>query len=131
MDTATAPSYEGCRFPVEIIAHRVWLCFRFCLSFRDVQKRRNAKAAKRLFRKRLKGLRYVPRAMVTDKLSSYSAAREELLPGVEQRRGGRLNNRAESSHQPTRARERRMRCFKSMPHAQRFPSVHWRVRRPS
>ena len=37
MDTSTAPSYQGCRFPVEIIAHCVWLYFRFCLSFRDVQ----------------------------------------------------------------------------------------------
>src|SRR5262245_13674847 len=89
-----------------------------------VQKRRNAKAAKRFLRKLLKGLRYVPRAMVTDKLSSYSAARDELLPGVEHRRGGPLNNRAENSHQPTRERERRMRGFKSMPHAQRFLSVH-------
>jgi len=197
MDTSTAPSYEGCRFPAEIIAHCVWLYFRFCLSFRDVQemmlergvevshegirqwtlkfgsdyarglrrggrgfgdtwhldevfcringelvylwravdqdgetldilvqKRRNARAAKRFLRKLLKGLRYVPRAMVTDKLSSYSAAREELLPGIEHRRGGRLNNRAENSHQPTRERERRMRRFKSMPHAQRFLSVH-------
>ena len=33
-----------------------------------VQKRRNAKAAKRFFRKLLKGLKYVPRAIVTDKL---------------------------------------------------------------
>jgi transposase-like protein len=62
-----------------------------------VQKRRNARAAKRFLRKLLKGLRYVPRAMVTDKLSSYGAAREELLPAVEHRRGGRLNNRAENS----------------------------------
>ena len=37
MDTSTAPSYQGCRFPVEIIAHCVWLYFRFCLSLRDVQ----------------------------------------------------------------------------------------------
>src|SRR4249920_72356 len=37
MDTSTASSYQGCRFPVEIIAHCVWLYFRFCLSFRDVQ----------------------------------------------------------------------------------------------
>jgi hypothetical protein len=143
MDTATAPSSRGCRFPVEIIAHCVWLYFRFCLSFRDVQermlergvevshegirlwtlkfgsdyarglrrggrrygdswhldevfckingqlvylwravdqdgetldilvqKRRNAKAAQRFLRKLLKGLHYVPRAMVTDKLTS-------------------------------------------------------------
>jgi putative transposase len=35
-----------------------------------VQSRRNAKAAKRFFRKLLKGLRYVPRVLVTDKLAS-------------------------------------------------------------
>ena len=39
-----------------------------------VQSRRNAKAAKRFFRKLLKGLRYVPRVLVTDKLASYGAA---------------------------------------------------------
>jgi putative transposase len=179
----SAPSYRGYRFPAEIISHCVWLYFRFCLSFRDVQemmlergiqvsheairlwtlkfgaeyarrlrgriggygdtwhldevfckvngelvylwravdqdgesldvlvqKRRNAKAAKRFFRRLLKALRYGPRAIVTDKLSSYAAAREEVMPGVEHRRGGRLNNRAENSHQPTRERERRMRA---------------------
>src|SRR5262245_23834215 len=37
MDTSTAPSYQGCRFPAEIIAHCVWLYFRFCPSLRDVQ----------------------------------------------------------------------------------------------
>ena len=39
-----------------------------------VQSRRNAKAAKRFFRKLLKGLRYVPRVLVTDKLASYGVA---------------------------------------------------------
>jgi transposase-like protein len=29
--------YRGGRFPSEIIAHAVWLYFRFDLSFRDVQ----------------------------------------------------------------------------------------------
>src|ERR1700704_2518042 len=29
--------YRGYRFPPEIIAHAVWLYFRFHLSFRDVQ----------------------------------------------------------------------------------------------
>jgi len=29
--------YRGYRFPREIIAHAVWLYFRFHLSFRDVQ----------------------------------------------------------------------------------------------
>ena len=37
MDTSAAPRYRGYRFPVEIIFHGVWLYFRFCLSFRDVQ----------------------------------------------------------------------------------------------
>jgi len=37
MDAATAPSYQGGRFPAEIISHCVWLYFRFCVSFRDVQ----------------------------------------------------------------------------------------------
>lgn len=29
--------YKHHRFPVEIISHAVWLYFRFCLSFRDVE----------------------------------------------------------------------------------------------
>ena len=32
-----APSYHGYRFPSDIIAHAVWLYFRFSLSFRDVE----------------------------------------------------------------------------------------------
>ena len=39
-----------------------------------VQSRRNTKAAKRFFRKLLKGLRSAPRVVVTDKLKSYAAA---------------------------------------------------------
>jgi putative transposase len=31
------PSYRGYRFPPEIISHAVWLYYRFCLSFRDVE----------------------------------------------------------------------------------------------
>ena len=34
---SAAPSYHGYRFPAEIIAHAVWLYFRFSLSFRDVE----------------------------------------------------------------------------------------------
>src|SRR5215216_7629421 len=38
MSTATpAKKYKNHRFPVEIISHAVWLYFRFCLSFRDVE----------------------------------------------------------------------------------------------
>jgi transposase-like protein len=34
---AVAPSYQGFRFPVEIISHCVWLYHRFPLSFREVE----------------------------------------------------------------------------------------------
>jgi len=144
---ATTPSYHGYRFPPEIISHAVWLYYRFCLSFRDVedllaergvivsyetirqwcrkfgaeyarklkrregrlgdtwhldelfvtiqgqrqylwravdqdgdvidilvQPRRDRRAAKRFFRKLLKGQGGEPRRLVTDKLRSYSAA---------------------------------------------------------
>ena len=88
-----------------------------------VQSRRNQKAAKKFFRKLLKGLTYVPRVIITDKLKSYGAAQREILPGVEHRQHRYLNNRAENSHQPTRQRERRMQGFKSPGHAQRFLSA--------
>jgi putative transposase len=203
---ATA-TYKNHRFPVEIISHAVWLYFRFCLSFRDVeeillergvvvtyeairqwcrkfgqlyanhlrrrprpgdkwhldemfltikgeghylwravdqegnvldllvQPRRDKRAAKKFFRKLLKGLTYVPRVIITDKLKSHGAAKREILPGVEHRQHRYLNNRAENSHQPTRQRERRMQRFKSPGQAQRFLSAygpiaqHFRPRR--
>jgi putative transposase len=203
-----ANSYKHHRFPAEIISHAVWLYFRFCLSYRDVeellfargvivtyeairkwcrkfgqpyahqlrrrrprpgdtwhmdevfltingerqylwravdqdghvldilvQSRRNKTAAKKFFRKRLKGLTYVPRVIITAKLNSYGAAKQEILPGVEHRQHRYLNNRAENSHQPTRQRERRIQGFKSPGHAQRFLSAygliadHFRPRR--
>ena len=196
-----APLYKCHRYPAEIIAHTVWLYFRFSLSFRDVeelmaargvilsyetvrrwtlkfgqqyanelrrrrpqpgdkwhldevflkingkqqylwravdqqgtvldilvQSRRNKQAAKKFFRKLLNGCTYVPRVLVTDKLASYGAAKREVLPSVEHRQHRRLNNRAENSHQPTRQRERTMRCFKSPGHAQRFLSAHGLIR---
>lgn len=189
--------YSRHRFPPEIISHAVWLYFRFCLSFRDieellasrgvivsnetirqwclkfgqqfanllhhsrpkrgdkwhldevylaingklhylwravdqyghvldilVQTRRNAHAAKRFFRKILKGMCYTPRVIITDKLKSYAAAKAAIMPGVEHRQHKGLNNRAEVSHQPTRLREKQMRRFKSAGHAQRFLSAH-------
>jgi len=48
-----------------------------------VQSRRSARAAKRFFRKLLRGLQYVPRVIVTDRLRSYALAKREILPGVE------------------------------------------------
>jgi transposase-like protein len=152
----TPNSYKRHRFPAEIISHCVWLYFRFCLSYRDVeelmaergitltyeavrylcrkfgqtyanqlrhrrpkpgdkwhldevfltingerhylwramdqdghvldilvQQRRDKEAAKKFFRKLLKGLTYVPRVIVTDQLKSYGVAMRELLPSVE------------------------------------------------
>src|SRR4029434_7932796 len=100
-----------------------------------VQRRRNKQAAKKFFRKLLKGCQYVPRVIITDKLKSYGAAKREILPGVEHRQHRYLNNRAENSHQPTRQRERRMQGFKSPGHAQRSLAAygpiaqHFRPRR--
>ena len=172
MDTSPATTtYKNHRFPVEIVSHAVWLYFRFCLSFRDVeeillergmsvtyeairkwcrkfgqqyanqlrrrrprpgdkwhmdevfltikgehhylwravdqdgnvldilvQRRRDKRAAKKFFRKLLKGLTYIPRVIITDKLKSYGAAKREILPGVEHRQHRYLNNRVENSH---------------------------------
>ena len=89
-----------------------------------VQSRRDTQAAKRLLRKLLKRQCRAPRVMITDKLGSYSAAKQALVPGVEHRRHKALNNRAENSHQPTRRRERQMKRFKSAGQAQRFLSAH-------
>ena len=100
-----------------------------------VQRRRDRHAAKKFFRKLLKGLAYVPRVLITDKLKSYGAAKRELLPSIEHRQHRYLNNRAENSYQPTRQRERRMQGFKSSGHAQRFLAAygpiaqHFRPRR--
>ena len=100
-----------------------------------VQKHRDKKAAKKFFRKLLKGLRYIPRVVITDKLRSYHAAIAEVLPSVDHLQQKFQNNRAENSHQPTRLRERVMRRFKSAGHAQRFLSAfgtitsHFRVGR--
>ena len=209
MDTLPPTTlYKRHRFQAEIISHCVWLYFRFCLSYRDVeelmaergviltyeavrywgrkfgqayanqlrrrrprpgdtrhldevfltingqrhylwravdqdghvldilvQRQRDKKAAKRFFRKLLKGLTYVPRVIITDKLKSASAALREIVPSVEHRQHRYLNNRAENSHQPTRQRERRIGRFRSRAHAQRFLSVygpialHFRPRR--
>ena len=188
--------YSGYRFPPEIISYCVWLCFRFSVSYRDIQEltaergvtmtyesirawcykfgrdyarrirarrgqlgdswhldevylkidgrlqylwravdqdgsvldilvqpRRDKKAAARFFKKLLRGSRYAPRGVVTDRLASHIAPCAELLPNTVHRRDKGLNNRAENSHQSTRERERRMRGFKSAGHAQRFLSI--------
>jgi putative transposase len=88
-----------------------------------VQPRRDAKAAKRFFRRLLKDLQYVPRVIVTDKLRSDGVAQRLLLPEAEHRQSRYLNNRAENSHRPTRRRERQMQRFKSPEQAQEFLSA--------
>ena len=89
-----------------------------------VQPRRDRKAAKRFFRKLLKGQGRVPRRLVTDKLRSYPAALRSVMPSEIHTTKQYENNRAEVSHQPTRQRERQMRKFKSPGQARRFLSVH-------
>ena len=91
------------------------------------QSRRDKRAAKRLLRKLPKRQGRPPRVMITDKLPSYGAAKQDLVPGVEHRRHKGLNNRAENSHQPTRRRERQMKRFKSPRQAQRFLSAHGQI----
>ena len=93
------------------------------------------RAAKRFFRKLLKGLRYVPRVLVTDKLASSGLLTASSWGRSATGSARYLNNRAENSHQPTRQRERAMKRFKSVRHAQRFLSAfrgisaHFRPRR--
>ena len=89
-----------------------------------VQSRRNKKAALKLIRKLLKKQGFLPSTIITDKLPSYGAALRELGLSGRHDFGGRKNNRAENSHQPTRRRERKMQRFKSAGSAQRFLSVH-------
>jgi putative transposase len=100
-----------------------------------VQSRRNKQAAKKFFRQLLKGLQYVPRGIITDKLQSYGAAQREILPGVEHRQSRYLNHRCETSQRPPRQREYRMQGLQSAGPAQRFLSAygpitqHFRPRR--
>ena len=89
-----------------------------------VQPRRDQKAAKRFFRKLLKGQGRPPWQLVTDKLRSYSAAHREVMPSVVHDTDQYRNNLAEVSHEPTRQRERQMRKFKAPGQAQRFLTVH-------
>ena len=94
-----------------------------------VQRYRNARAAKRFFRKLLKGQGSTPWRLVTDKLRSYGAAHRKVMPSVDHNTERYANNLAEVSHQPTRQRERQMRGFKSAAQAQRFLSVHGVIRK--
>jgi putative transposase len=68
------------------------------------------------------------RSIVPDGLRAYSAAMNEIGAAAERHEvGGRLNNRAENSHQPFRRRERAMQRFRSPKTLQKFSSVHAQV----
>jgi len=100
-----------------------------------VQWRHDKKAAKKFFKRLLKGMQFVPRVLITDKLKSYDAVNREVMPGVEHRQSRYLNNRCENSHRPTRQHQPRMQRCKSPGHAQQFLSAdgpisqHFRPRR--
>ena len=89
-----------------------------------VQPRRDKDAALRLMRKLLKRQGLMPTTIVTDRYRAYDAALRDLGLSRLHVRGKRLNNRAESSHVPTRRRERKMQGFRSIGSAQRFLSSH-------
>ena len=71
-----------------------------------LQARRDGAAAKRFFKRLLKNHDGEPRKIETDKLRSYGVAHRELIPESIHDTSQYANNRAELSHQPTRARVR-------------------------
>ncbi len=92
-----------------------------------LQSRKDKRAAKRFFRKLLKGQERTPIELTTDKLRSYGAAKREMMPSVIHSQDKYANNRAEASHEHTREQERQMPGFASSAQAQRFLSVHGQV----
>ncbi len=88
-----------------------------------VQTRRNAKAAKRFFRKLVSQFGE-PRVVITDKLRSYIKPIKTLAPDADLRAHKGLNKAIEVSHRPTREREKIMGRLKSHRQAQRFLAVH-------
>lgn len=126
------PLYRRHRFPAEVIAHAVWLYFRFPLSLRMVEDILAAVASSSRTRRSGSGRRNLagtsptisggarPESSVTSgtstRSSSRCAGRNTGSGGLSTRMGSywMLSFRAaENSHQPTRRRERIMRRFKS------------------
>ena len=91
-----------------------------------VTARRDKAAALKLLKRIMKKYGR-PQSIVTDRLRAYSAAMKEIGAADRHEVGGRLNNRAENSHQPFRRRERAMQRFRSMKTLQKFSSVHAQV----
>jgi len=63
-----------------------------------------------------------PQKIATDGLRAYSAAMKDIGNADRQEAGRGLNNRAESSHQPFRRRERAMQRFRNVKTLQKFSS---------
>ena len=93
-----------------------------------LQPKRGKRAAKRLLRRLIKRLGFIPKRIITDKLRSYSAAKREIAPGLDHWSHKGLNNRAENSHLPFRKRERTMQGYRSPGGLQRFVAIHSAVR---
>src|ERR671939_695001 len=102
---AAAPIYKRHRYPAEIIAHTVWLYFRFSLSFRAVEELMAARGVmlsyetvRRWTHKFVRTVptasQYVPRVIIPPKLASYGAATGEIRVSGKHRQHKRLNNRA-------------------------------------
>jgi transposase-like protein len=78
-----------------------------------VQKRKDKRAAKRFFKKLLKGEGALPNLMGTDKLPSYAAAKSEMIPSVVHCQDRYSNNRARS--RMSRHESKNDRCAGSSP----------------
>ena len=89
-----------------------------------VTDRRDKKAAKQFFKRLLDGLKYKPKAVVTDKLRSYGAALREILPKVKHVDNKSAHLQAENSLRHARKRERHLQKFKSAEHAELFLSCY-------
>jgi len=69
----------------------------------------------------------IPFELITDKLKSYGAAKNEIMPSVNHTQDRYANNQAENSHQRTRQKERQMRRFKSHKQAQQMLFTHGQI----
>ncbi|WP_372573542.1 IS6 family transposase [Ruegeria jejuensis] len=90
--------------------------------------KRDKRAAKRLLRRLIKRLGFIPKRIITDKLRSYGAAKREVAPGLNHWSHKGLNNRVENSHLPFRKRERTMQRHLSPGGLQMFVATHSAIR---
>jgi putative transposase len=92
-----------------------------------LQTKRDGKAAKRFFKRILKFYDSNLRQITTDKLHNYNVAHRKLAADVMHTSDRYNNNRAEQSHQVTRAREQGIQKLKSIKQGNQFLSAHKEV----